>query len=114
MTLKATEQLFAEIGQFITDSRTLLDSGAMMEMQGLDDQVRTLCERIFQLSPEDRIAAAEPMHKLLNDLKEFGEDLVAQRERFADDIRSLSHQKKAAHAYKVVDASDDYGNREDE
>ncbi len=112
MTAKSTEALFDEIEQFISDSRTLLDAGAMMEMQGLEDQVRSLCETVLSLSQQERLAASVRMQKLLNELKTLGEDMVATRDQLADQIRSLSSQKKAAKAYKVADASDAYGKRD--
>ena len=114
MIAKSTEILFSEISQFIAESRSLLDSGALMEMHGLDEQVRVLCEAVLQLSQEERVAASVPMQKLLTDLKKLGEDMVISRDKLADEVRQLSSQKKAAHAYKIVDASDSFGKRDDD
>lgn len=111
---KSPETLFTEIEQFIQESRTMLESGALLEMNGLDDQVRSLCETVLQLSQEERIAASERMQHLLKELKALGEAMVEGRDRLADDIRQLGNQKKAAHAYKIADSRDGYGTKSDE
>jgi hypothetical protein len=103
MTQKSPAALFDEIEQFVADSRAILDSGAIIEMAGLDDQVRSLCETVLQLSQEDRIG----------DLTQLGEAMVAQRDQLAEEIRNLSTQKKAAHAYKIADSRDGFGQRDD-
>ena len=36
------EKLFRDISQFIAESRSMLEAGAIMELAGLDDQVRML------------------------------------------------------------------------
>ncbi len=112
MTRKAPEDLFNEIEQFIVESKAMLASGAMLEMYGLDDQVRSLCETVLQLSQEDRLACSERMQVLLAELKTLGEAMVANRDQLAEEIRGLSQQKKAVHAYKVADSRDDFGKRD--
>lgn len=114
MSAKATDSLFREIEHFISESRKLLQSGDYLEMSGLDDQVRSLCETVLLLSQEERIAYADRLQKLLADLKALGDAMVVQRDQLADEIRSVSHHKKASKAYKIVDASDDYGSRDDD
>lgn len=114
MIAKSTQNLLTEINRFITESRQLLDSGALMELQGMDDQVRELCERVLELPDEERFAAAEPMQQLLEDLKDLGDAMVRQRDQLAGEISSLTTQKKAATAYKIADASDSYGKRNEE
>jgi hypothetical protein len=114
MSSKPTEMLFREIETFITDSSALLDAGDYLELSGLDSQVRTLCEAVLQLSQEERIAYADRLQQLLADLKILGDRMVHQRDQLAEEIRGLSQHKKASKAYKIVDASDDYGSRDDD
>lgn len=110
----SAEQLFDEIERFIEESHAILESGAMMELAGLDDQVRSLCDAVLQLSQGERVTYADRLQKLLGDLKSLGDAMVVQRDQLADELRNVSQQKKAHKAYRVVDASDDYGNRDDE
>jgi len=114
MISKKTETLFNDIEHFVSQSRAMLASGAMMEMHGLDAQVRSLCELVIQLSQEERIAASTRMQHLLGELKSLGESMVETRDQLAEEIRQLSHSKKAAHAYKIADSRDDYGKRADD
>lgn len=108
------EKLFDDIAQFISDSRSLLEQGALMELAGLDDQVRTLCEMVLDLSQDDRLRYADRLQYLLGELKALGETMAAQKEQIAKELSNISSHKKATVAYKVVDASDDFGNRDDD
>ncbi len=98
------QELFKNIAQFVLDSRTLIDKGAMVEMAGLDKQVQGLCERVMELSDEDRIKYAGSLQWLLDELNTLGKELTVQREAIANEIRYLSSHKKANVAYKTADA----------
>lgn len=114
MTAQKTEALFSDIEQFIAESRAMLDAGAMLEMAGLDDQVRSLCETVLQLSQDERITYSDRMQHLLAELKNLGESMVETREKLAEDIRRASTQKNATKAYKIADSRDNFGHREDD
>lgn len=114
MIAKSTQILFDDIERFITESRALLKAGEMLEMQGLDEQVRTLCQTVLQLSQEERVAAADRMQHVLAELKALGESMTETRDNLAEEIRGLSTQKKAATAYKIADSRDDFGKRKEE
>ncbi|MBY0408045.1 MAG: hypothetical protein K2Q01_10160 [Rickettsiales bacterium] len=110
--MSTAEKLFQEIEQFISESRQILEEGALMEMQGLDLQVRMLCETVLLLSQAERIAYADRMQSLLGQLKELGEAMTASRDNLSEEIRQLNHQKKAAQAYKTADSRDGFGKRD--
>jgi len=110
----SAQTLFDGIMQFIAESRELLESGAVMELAGLDDQVRSLCDAVLQLSQEERVLYADRLQHVLADLQILGEAMVTQRDLVAEEIRSISHHKKAASAYRVAEASDGYKNEEDQ
>lgn len=116
MTMKSprAEKLFDDIAQFIAESHALLDAGAMMELSGLDEQVRTLCDAVLTLSQDERVIYADRLQQLLGDLKALGDALVESRDKIAEELRGVADHKKANKAYRIVDASDDYGNRDDE
>ncbi len=98
------QELFKNIAQFVLDSRTLVEKGAMVELASLDKQVAGLCERVMDLSDEDRVKYAGSLQWLLDELNTLGKDLAVQREALANEIRYLSSHKKASVAYKTADA----------
>ena len=107
------EKLFRDISQFIAESRAMLEAGAIMELAGLDDQVRMLCDAVLQLSQDERILYPDRLQELFNGLKLLGEEMEAQRDKLADEIRGVPQFKKASVAYRIVDASDGYKEEED-
>lgn len=111
---KPPEQLFTDISQFVVESRELLKSGAMMELAGLDQRIAALCEQVLKLSQEDRLHYADKLQKLLAELKALGEEMVAQRDHMAEEIKAISAHKKANVAYKVSDSRDNFGKRGDD
>lgn len=114
MSRPSPDALFDGIEQFVADTRRMLEAGAMLNMQGLDDQVRSLCEAVLQLSQEERLLHADRMQQLLADLRVLGDAMVESRDRMADAMRQLSRQKQAVTAYKIADARDDFGRRDRE
>ena len=107
------EKLFKEIERFVADSRGLLGEGAVMELAGLDERVRLLCEQVLMLSGEERARYANLLDGLLNELKTLGEDLKTQQDAVANEIRYLSSHKKASVAYKTADATDGFKKEEE-
>jgi hypothetical protein len=57
---------------------------------------------------------ADRLQQLFGDLKSLGDAMVVQRDQLAEEIRTLPKLKKASVAYRTTDASDDFGNRDDE
>ena len=100
------EKLFSDISQFVAESKSLLDQGAMMELAGLDERVRMLCDAVMQLSQEQRVLYADRLQELLSELKVLGEAMVIQRDAMAEVIRHLPSHKKASVAYSKADATD--------
>lgn len=111
--MSAQKDLFENVTKFVEDSKTLLASGAAVEMAGLDKQVQSLCTQILGLSQNDRLKYADSLQFLLNELKSLGEDLVTQRDALAHEIRYLSSHKKASVAYKTADAKAILSDNED-
>lgn len=108
-----TEELFSGIEAFISESRRIMDEGNLVDTTGLDEQVKTLCEAVLQLSQAERVAHADRMQALLQQLNTLGQEMIAQRDELAAELRGLQSHKKANRAYKIVDASDAYGRRDD-
>jgi hypothetical protein len=108
------EQLFSRIEEFVTQSRELVSHGAMLEIEGLEARIESLCEMVLGLSQEDRLRYADKLQVLLADIGKLGEEMMALRDVMGDEIRSLTSVKKASVAYRVADASDSYGKRKDD
>ena len=106
--MSTTEALFDKIAAFIAESRELLEAGKMLELAGLDDHVHSLCEAVLQLSQDERLQYAGRLQHLLGELKTLGESMVEKRDAMAEEIRHMSHHKKASTAYRIVEASDAY------
>lgn len=105
-TAKKTEELFVNISQFVEESHALLKQGAILEMEGLDECVRVLCEEVIKLSQEERVRYAVDLQKLFLDLKALGETLQEKRDAIAAEISNLSQFRKASVAYRSGDTAD--------
>ena len=107
------DALFDEIDYFITESNTLLDAGSYVELAGLDDNVRNLCEALISLSQEERIAHADRLQKLLWSLNDLEKAMMQRRDDLASQIRGLNNHQKANVAYRTAESSDAF-KRDDE
>lgn len=103
-----TQTLLDDVSRFIAESRGLLQSGAILQLAGLDRQVLTLCDAVLRLSQEERVRYADRLQELLGELKCLGDEMVVQRDLIADEIRGMPQHKKASVAYRKTDASDGY------
>lgn len=103
----SAEKLFNDLDALIRESNALLERGALLELAGLDEQVRTLCEAVMQLSNEERKRYADRFQRLLDELKKLGEALVAHRDILAGEIRGLSEHRKASVAYRSAEPKKD-------
>ncbi len=108
------EQLFDEIGQFVKESHALLESGAIMELTGLDERVRTLCDQVLQLTQEERLMYADRLQELLEKLNGLGQALVSERDKLGEEASQLTQHKKAHVAYRTADARDNYGDKDED
>lgn len=109
----APEALFEEIDRFITDSRTLLAAGALIELEGLDERVRLLCANVLELSQDERLRHSDRLQQLLWNLGDLGETMAQYRDAMVDEVRHLSNHQKANVAYRTVENIDGYKKTED-
>ncbi|NBX04353.1 MAG: hypothetical protein EBR02_09925 [Alphaproteobacteria bacterium] len=113
MTSRSPEMLFDEITRFVDDSKTLLESGAFVQLAGLDDHVRSLCEALVMLTQEDRLKHADRLQQLLWSLNNLEETMMQYRDAMAEQIRGLNTHQKANVAYRTSEAIDDFKREED-
>ncbi len=108
------DALFDEITRFVDNSKTLLESGAFVQLAGLDDQVRKLCESLILLSQEQRLKHADRLQQLLWSLSNLEETMMQYRDAIAEQVRGLSGHQKANVAYRTAEAIDNFKRDEDE
>ena len=107
MTTRSPEVIFNEITQFISDSRVLLESGAFVQLAGLDDHVKMLCEALVGLSQDERLQHADRLQQLLWSLNDLEGTMVHYRDAMAEQIRGLNTHQKANVAYRTVESIDE-------
>ena len=100
------EALFDDIHGFVSQSAALLQKGEFVDLSGLDAQVAQLCEAVLQLTQEQRITHAARMQQVLGELQALGNAMTAIRDSMSEEIRGLSHHKKASVAYRSADTVD--------
>ena len=110
---QSPEVLFDKVTQFVNESHALLAAGAFIELAGLDDHVRTLCEALIQLSQAERIQHAQRIQQLLLSISELEKSMMQCRDKMAVEMRGLSTHQKANVAYRTVESIDAY-KRDDE
>ncbi len=106
------EALLARITQFVTESRELVRTGAVLEIDGLESRIDELCSMVLSFSQEERLHYADKLQYLLTDISKLGEEMMVLRDAMGDEIRALSSTKKATMAYKIADSRDDFGKRD--
>lgn len=105
------EKLFEDVEQFIAENRAILARGEFVELEGLDGEVKRLCESILQLSQDERVAHSEKLQSLLNELNALANELAAQRDKISGEIHALSQHRQAHVAYKKADSTDEFGSK---
>lgn len=96
------DQLFEDIAQFIDKSHQALDEGALMELAGMDDEVKALCEEITKISVDQRAQYESKLRKLFDDLQVLGDRMVAMRAEIVKDIQDIPARQKAHIAYRAA------------
>jgi Mg2+ and Co2+ transporter CorA len=109
----APDALLDRIGVFVAESREMVKSGAMMDIEDLEKKVSELCDMVLSLSQADRLRYADKLQLLLADIGKLGEEMTTLKDAMGDEIKSLSNVKKASVAYRVADSRDGYGKKDD-
>jgi len=106
MSKRKPEEMFSDVARFIDESNALIGRGEFMQLAGLDEMVRKLCEEVLTLTPGEREQYADRMQELLVALQKLGETMVQMRDEVSRDINALASHQKANVAYRVAEASD--------
>lgn len=100
------QKLFDDISAFVAESRQLLSRNQLLELDGLDHNVRQLCEMVLKLSQEERLRHAEQLQRLLKELSSLGEALVERRDALSAELLATADHRKANVAYRTSDNMD--------
>lgn len=64
-----------ELSAFIDEANTQVSGGQMVDLQGLDDEVASLCERTLALPPQDAVEVQPLMADMITKLEDLGRSL---------------------------------------
>ena len=70
-----------DICDFILSSAAQVDSGEMVNLAGLDDDVASLCERALALPPEEAAQVQPLMAEMISNLERLGQALRDYQDR---------------------------------
>lgn len=105
--------LFSEISQYIADSRLLIAEGKIVELSGLDNHIKNLCEMVTALSGQERGQYEQKLSQLAVELDALIKTLHEQKAYVSGEMAQASGVKKASIAYKTADAVDNFGKKSD-
>jgi hypothetical protein len=89
-----------EAGSAVQAARTLLNQGNQVDLSGLEKYVEDLCGSVARL-PDGKGGALKPaLIKLIDQLGELSEDITAERDKLASEMKTLSDRRRAASAYE--------------
>lgn len=107
--MTAVAPFFSEMEQYIADSRATVAAGKELELAGLDDKIDALCNRILELSQDERMLYESRLQELLGSLNALGNEMRAQ-----GDVKEIPQHRKASVAYQTADSRDNFGKRDKE
>lgn len=74
-----------ELTSFVIESNNSIQEGQMVDLQGLDDEVASLCDRTLAL-PANQAAEIQPlMSEMISRLEELGRSLEILQENLRND-----------------------------
>lgn len=83
-TVEDIKTRMQELTSFVIDANNSINGGQMVDLQGLDDEVASLCDRTLALPPQ-RAAEVQPlMAEMISQLEELGRSLEIFQENLRD------------------------------
>lgn len=99
-------QLVAEISTYIAQAKAALEKGVLIDLAGLDSQIRLLCEEIIRMPVGESRPFREVLAELSDELGLLRDALGAARSDVQDQLEALNMRQKAAHAYKKTEVAE--------
>jgi hypothetical protein len=101
---------FTEMEKYIADSRKTLAEGKDLSLDGMDKRIAELCDKVWELMPEQRTLYEDRLRTLLENLNALGLEMKAQMEG----IKDIPQHRRANVAYKTADSRDNFGRRDED
>lgn len=73
-----------ELTSFVIQANDSIQAGQMVDLQGLDDEVASLCDRTLALSPEKAADIQPLMAEMISSLEELGRSLEVFQQNLRD------------------------------
>ena len=73
----------SDIASAVSEARRSLEGDDLIVLEGIDSRVEKSCRSVVDLPPDDAIAVRPILNSLLDDLKDFSEELQTK-------VRTLS------------------------
>ena len=101
---KNPQELLEQIHSFIAVTREHMATGGDVELEGLDDKVRELCEAILDMPKPEADHYTNALQELATDLTELRSSMEKAQTEVREQIEGLNLRHKAAKAYKTAEA----------
>lgn len=104
MVAPKANELLDELNTFLDEAEAHLQKGGDVDLAGVEEQVKALCEAAQALPVGEGAAFADKLEALFNRFSALQEELKLQFESVKGELSVLSLRSKAVKAYAVNDA----------
>lgn len=94
------KELFDGIRAYVAQAKEICAKGDYLELEGLDDQVKTLCEGVMHMPVEDSMTIKDDLQTMMAELDELQTLFEKSKDKLAHDMRGVEKHKQASLAYK--------------
>ncbi len=101
---QSAQQALQEVDDYIKKANSILESGEYMELEGLDDKVRGLCETIAHMTPEEAKEYKDTLTRLMQDLDGLQSSLNNSKDKLKEELAGVQTHSQANHAYRKSSA----------
>lgn len=88
-----------QISEALGSARAMVDSGQLIELEGLEAAIDQICGEVADLSADERECCKEALLKLLAAFDELAGALQRQHEQIGDVLKTSGDRRRAASAY---------------
>lgn len=81
MNSEDIQKRLGELSNFILESTRTVESGQMIDLSGLDDEVASICDRVVTLPPQQAAQAQPLMAEMIGNLERLGQALKEYQDR---------------------------------
>lgn len=100
------KELLQQIRSFIAVSKEHVAAGGEVELSGLDDKVKELCEAVLDMPKAEADKYTAALQELADDLTRLKTDMETVQKDVRQQLDALNLRQKAAKAYTTTEAVD--------